>query len=433
VNINKAGNCIFRKGEFCFRCEMKHKWIMKKALTLTLKIVNLMIVTAFIIVVYYNNVLPNSYYVTTGNELEVSKIIETEYCSGTVYNAGEIKNNISQAELKLLGIIPIKTVNICEVEEPVLIPCGTPFGIKLLTDGVIVVEVSSFEAKNGISSPAYDAGIRTGDIIKTINGNKVGSNEDIEKIISESNGTKMQFSIIRDNQTKEITVTPQLCETDNSYRIGLWVRDSSAGIGTLTFYNPTNKVFAGLGHPVCDVDTGEVLPLLKGEVVEVEINGIKKGKAGYPGELLGSFTINSAIGTLDINSVNGLYGHLSSEKFENQAIPLGMRQEIKTGKAYIYTTIEGDTPQKYEITIEKIDYNDSQQCKNMVIKVTDKELLEKTGGIVQGMSGSPIIQNNKLVGAVTHVFVNNPTKGYAIFADTMYDTSFGVLNKDKVA
>lgn len=406
---------------------------MRKALTLTLKIVNLVIIATFVVVVYYNNVLPNNYYVTTGNELEVSKIIETEYCSGPVSNTRQVENNNSQAELKLLGIIPIKTVNICEVDEPVLIPCGTPFGIKLLTDGVIVVEVSSFETKNGISSPAYDAGIRTGDIVKSINGKKVCSNEDIEKIISESNGEKMQFNIVRDNQTKKINVIPELCETDNSYRIGLWVRDSSAGIGTLTFYNPENEVFAGLGHPVCDVDTGEILPLLKGEVVEAEINGIKKGKAGHPGELLGSFTINSAIGTLDINNINGLYGHLSVDKFENHAVPLGMRQEIKIGKAYIYTTIDGNAPQKYEITIEKIDYNESQQCKNMIIKVTDKELLEKTGGIVQGMSGSPIIQNDKLVGAVTHVFVNNPTKGYAIFADTMYETSFEVLKMNNAA
>lgn len=406
---------------------------MRKALTLTLKIVNLVIIATFVVVVYYNNVLPNNYYVTTGNELEVSKIIETEYCAGSVRNVGQVENNNSQAELKLLGIIPIKTVNICEVDKPVLIPCGTPFGIKLLTDGVIVVEVSSFETENGISSPAYDAGIRTGDIVKSINGKKVCSNEDIEKIISESNGAEMQFNIVRDNQTKKISVIPELCETDNSYRIGLWVRDSSAGIGTLTFYNPENKVFAGLGHPVCDVDTGEILPLLKGEVVEVEINGIKKGKAGHPGELLGSFTINSPIGTLDMNNINGLYGHLSVGKFENQAVPLGMRHEIKTGKAYIYTTLDGNAPKKYEITIEKIDYNESQQCKNMIIKVTDKELLEKTGGIVQGMSGSPIIQNDKLVGAVTHVFVNNPTKGYAIFADTMYKTSFEVLKMNNAA
>lgn len=422
-----------RKGEFCFAEEIKRKQMMRKALTLTIKMMILIIITAFLVVIYYNNVLPNNYYVTAGDELEVGKIIETEYCYNTVETNIELQNNISRAELKLLGIIPIKTVNICEVDDPVLIPCGTPFGIKLITDGVIVVEVSSFEASNGIASPAYEAGIRTGDIIKTINGKKVESNEDIEKIISESNGSQMNFSIVRDGKITTLSVEPELCLTDNLYRIGLWVRDSSAGIGTLTFYNPETKIFAGLGHPVCDVDTGEILPLLKGEVVEVSINGIKKGKSGHPGELLGGFTTNSSIGTLDMNSINGLYGHLSTEKFENQAIPLGMRQEIKTGKAYIYTTVEGEKSQKYEITIEKINYDETQECKNMIIKVTDKQLLEKTGGIVQGMSGSPIIQNDKLVGAVTHVFVNNPTKGYAIFADTMYNTSFSVLKQNEAA
>ena len=398
-----------------------------------LKILNLIIITSFLIIIYYNNSLPNNYYVTTGNELEVSKIIETEYCTGKVCTDKNTIKDSSIAELKLLGIIPIKTVNICEVKEPVLIPCGTPFGIKLLTDGVIVVEVSSFETSKGISSPAYNAGVRIGDIIKSINGKRVESNEDIEKIISESNGEQMLFEIVRDDKNISLSINPEKCLTDNSYRIGLWVRDSSAGIGTLTFYNPESKVFAGLGHPVCDVDTGEILPLLRGEVVEVEINGIKKGKAGYPGELLGSFTNNSPIGTLDINNTSGLYGQMKTEKFENQALPLGMRQEIKTGKAYIFTTIEGDRPQKFEVTIEKIDYDESLDCKNMVIRVTDKKLIEKTGGIVQGMSGSPIIQNDKLIGAVTHVFVNNPTKGYAIFADTMYNTSFSVLNDDKVA
>mgnify|MGYP003295400986 CR=1 FL=1 len=424
---------MHKKGEFCFGCEIKQNNAMKKALSLIIRIVNLMIITTFIVVIYYNNSLPNNYYVTTGDELEISKMIETEYCSGAVYNQNKIQKNESIAELKLLGIIPIKTVSICEVEEPVLIPCGTPFGIKLITDGVIVVEVSSFESFDGISSPAYDAGIRSGDIIKTINGVKIESNEDIEKIISESNGHYKEFEVIRDGKQKIVKIIPKKCIIDNSYRIGLWVRDSSAGIGTLTFYNPKTKVFAGLGHPVCDVDTGNILPLLKGEVVGVEINGVKKGKSGFPGELLGSFAVNSTIGTLEINNVNGLYGQLSTADFENQPLPLGMRQEIKTGKAYIYTTIEGKKPQKYEINIEKIDYNMTQECKNMVIKVTDRELLEKTGGIVQGMSGSPIIQDGKLIGAVTHVFVNNPTKGYAIFADTMYDTAFSVLKENKVA
>ena len=409
---------------------------MKRIFKLSLALINLTAMLILGIIIYYNKVLPNNYYITSGSELKLSELIETIPCSGISDEEQAVsvnKTNVQRAELKLLGIIPIKTINIQEVDEPVLIPCGNPFGIKLLTDGVIVVEVSSFETADGFKAPAMEAGIKTGDIIKTIDGKNVKSNEDIEKIISESKGKSLRFKFIRDEKSFVINVKPELCTVDNSYRIGLWVRDSSAGIGTVTFYNPETGVFAGLGHPVCDVDTGKILPLSDGEVVDVNINGVKKGKSGSPGELLGSFTSNSAIGTLEMNCDNGLYGYISSVDTNNQAIPLGMRQEIQTGEAYIYTTINGSQPEKYKIVIEKIDLQDSDSGKNMIIKVTDKTLLEKTGGIVQGMSGSPIIQNGKLVGAVTHVFVNNPTKGYAIFADTMYECSQKVLSDKNAA
>ena len=324
-------------------------------------------------------------------------------------------------------------MNIQEVNEPVLIPCGNPFGIKLLTDGVIVVEVGSFDTESGIKSPAADAGIKIGDIIKSINGQKVTSNDDIANIVESSGGEKLTVDIVRDGSNLVINASPRICKSDSAYRIGLWVRDSSAGIGTITFYDPDTGVFAGLGHPVCDVDTGKIMPLSSGEVVDVNVNGIKRGLSGIPGELIGGFTSNAAIGTLEMNCEKGLYGVLSDFTTNHEALPLGMRQEIKTGEAYIYTTISGSVPQKYKIVIEKIDLQDSQDSRNMIIKVTDERLLDKTGGIVQGMSGSPIIQNGKLVGAVTHVFVNNPTKGYAIFADAMYDCSQKVLTGDNAA
>ncbi len=404
---------------------------MRKIVRCSLFLISVFLLLVLSVIIYYNNVLPNNYYVTSGSTLKLSEIIETSSCSAEIY--GNRQSSVQKAQLKLLGIIPIKTVNIQEVSEPVLIPCGTPFGIKLLTDGVIVVEVSSFESENGIKSPAYEAGIKTGDIIKTINGKKVNSNEEIGKLISESNGEKMKFVIVRNNKEIQVNINPEFCSTDNSYHIGLWVRDSSAGIGTMTFYNPETGVFAGLGHPVCDVDTGEILPLLEGEIVNVNINGVKKGKAGYPGELLGNFISNSAIGTLEINSINGLYGYMSETNVNNKSIPLAMKHEIEIGKAYIYTTIDGNKAEKYEIVIEKIDLNESDDCKNMIIKVVDEKLLEQTGGIVQGMSGSPIIQNDKLVGAITHVFVNNPTKGYAIFAERMYDCSLKVIENEYAA
>ena len=409
---------------------------MRNFIKITAAMANIIILTVLSIIIYYNRSLPNNYYIASGSELQISGFIAAVPCGGT-YPAGFSvtagSSSVKRAELRLLGIIPIKTVNIQEINEPVLIPCGNPFGIKLMTDGVIAVEVSSFETDSGIRSPAMEAGIKVGDIIKTINGRKILSNEDIADIIEESNGEKLSVNLIRDDVNIIVNATPQLCKTDNHYRIGLWVRDSSAGIGTVTFYNPENGSFAGLGHPVCDVDTGCVMPLYKGEVVEVTVNGVKKGKSGIPGELIGSFSAGSSIGTLEMNCENGLYGIMNEYAGSAEAIPLGMRQEIETGEAYIYTTIDGKQPQKYEIIIEKIDLQDSQNSKNMIIKVTDKELIEKTGGIVQGMSGSPIIQNGKLVGAVTHVFVNNPTKGYAIFADTMYDCSIQVIDMDHAA
>lgn len=410
---------------------------MKKIIKITVVLINIVLASVLGIIIYYNTVLPNNYYITSGSELKLSEIIEAIPCTGVpVRNAVAVeagKSSVRKAELKLLGIIPIKVVNIREVDEPLLIPCGNPFGIKLLTDGVIAVEVSGFETASGYRSPAADAGIKTGDIIKTVNGKKVKSNEDIEKIISESGGKSLSFNLMRDEKNLILNVEPQLCSADGSYRAGLWVRDSSAGIGTVTFYDPETGVFAGLGHPVCDVDTGNILPLSEGEVVDVSVNGIKRGTAGVPGELMGSFSSLSAIGSLELNCADGLYGVMPSFSCCNEAVPLGMRQEIETGEAYIYTTVSGNQPKLYKIVIEKIDLHDTKGSKNMIIRVTDKELLEKSGGIVQGMSGSPIIQNGKLVGAVTHVFVNNPAKGYAIFADTMYECSKKVVNSESAA
>lgn len=391
---------------------------MRKYVKRAAMIINALIVSLGAVIIYLNQILPSKYYVTEGGNINLPLIVEaaavsseTEKTAGTDY---------SRSELRLLGLIPIKTVNIQQIEAPVLIPCGEPFGIKLLTDGVIVVEVSSFETENGFKSPAFECGIRTGDIIRSINGKSVNSNSEVEKIVSESGGKSLSVHLLRDGNDIVTSIKPQKCASDGKFRAGIWVRDSSAGIGTITFFDPSTNRFAGLGHPVCDVDTGKLMPLLSGEAVKVSVNGVKKGRSGVPGELIGGFLPASSIGTLEMNTQTGLYGVLYSCQSLNEALPLASRQEVKTGKAYIYATSNGIMPEKYEIEIEKIDLSESEESKNMIIRVTDKKLLEETGGIVQGMSGSPIIQNDKLIGAVTHVFVNNPAKGYAIFADTMY-------------
>ena len=210
---------------------------------------------------------------------------------------------------------------------------------------------------------------------------------------------------------------------DDKYRIGIWVRDSSAGIGTLTFCEKTNKIFAGLGHGICDMDTTEILPLSRGDIVGAVITDTVKGKAGVPGELKGCFTNPESLGQIYANTETGLYGTFEKLPENTSLIAVGAKQKVKKGAAKILTTIEGTTPCFYDINIDSINYDVSIPTQNMKITVTDGCLLEKTGGIVQGMSGSPIFQNGMLVGAVTHVFVNNPKRGYAIFAETMLTNS----------
>ena len=212
----------------------------------------------------------------------------------------------------------------------------------------------------------------------------------------------------------------------------MWVRDSSAGIGTLTFYSPSSQVFAGLGHPVCDVDTGETLPLSSGEIVPAKIYSVNRGVSGTPGELRGGFE-KGTLGNLTVNGETGIYGTLSNLPTLNDPVPVAMKQQVKSGSAQVLTTIDGTTPKLYDIRIDQVRYNDSSPTRNMVIVITDQELLDKTGGIVQGMSGSPILQDGKLIGAVTHVFVNDPTKGFAIFAENMLKTAETVAQQNRAA
>lgn len=375
---------------------------------------------------YYIYNLPDNFYVTKGTDLRLAcqfDISAVPINKITSVQSGGEKFNPSEVTLKLFGKIPIKTVKISEVDRPVLVPGGNPFGIKLITEGVVVIGISDVESCDGKICPAVKSGIKTGDVIISINGQKITSNNAIENVITQSQGEDVVVTLKRDTRQLETILTPIYSITDTCYRAGIYVRDSSAGIGTITFYDPNTEMFGGLGHPVCDADTGDILPLHSGQVVAVTINGLNKGQPGKPGELIGSFVSSLSIGSLLINNQSGLFGELDSAPNSSTAIPMAYRQEIKTGKATILTTLKGNSPEEYEIEIESIDLKGAEESKNMVIKITDPDLLSQSGGIVQGMSGSPIIQNGRIVGAVTHVFVNDPTKGYAIFIDTMYNYS----------
>ena len=338
-----------------------------------------------------------------------------QFCS-TIDNSAYVRS--LSAETRVFGVVPLKKVTVDVYDEIKLIPGGMPFGVKLYTDGIIVVGISEVEGESGKKEPASESGLQVRDVITEVNGKTVNTANEVSSAIEQSDGNPVSLTVKRNGKTLNLQITPVFSKTDNLYRAGLWLRDSTAGIGTITFISPENNTFAGLGHGICDIDTGELLPLRKGVVVDVTIKSITKGLVGSPGELNGYFSPGK-IGSLVGNTMCGVYGMLSKtlDTSHSEALNIGLKNEIKLGECLVYCTIN-DKLDKYTAEIVKL-CNKNEEQKNFVIKITDKRLLDATGGIVQGMSGSPIIQNNKLVGAITHVLVNDPTKGYGIFIENM--------------
>ena len=373
---------------------------------------------------------PDSYTVTTGSRLEWLSGAVTVVGEGDVTASADVPFPKSyQGKLMLYNLIPIKSVNVSIVDQTCVVPCGTPFGIKLFTNGVVIVGLADIQTASGSFNPAARAGLKVGDVITEINGKTVNANREVAQTVENCGGKSMRFSIRRDGTQCEVTVQPVQSETDGQYKAGLWVRDSTAGIGTLTFYDPTSRNFAGLGHGICDSDTGELMPLLSGDIVPVTINGVTKGLKGKPGELRGYFSDDEAMGSLIANVPSGVYGILKSAP-QGKALKVAMKQDVKVGDVKILTTVDGGAPRYYDAQIEKIDYRENIQSKNLVLHITDAGLITQTGGIVQGMSGSPIVQGDRLVGAVTHVFVNDPTRGYGVFAENMLTAAQAVASAE---
>ncbi|MBQ0038269.1 MAG: SpoIVB peptidase [Clostridiales bacterium] len=307
--------------------------------------------------------------------------------------------------------------------ERTVIPSGKAVGIKLFADGVLVAAVSDLEVGGQTISPAEDCGLKEGDLILRINDEKVESTEHVQSILQANATQKLTLCIKRGDRTLNLSVTPVHCD-DGVYRLGAWIRDSMAGIGTLTYYDPETCSYGALGHGITDVDTAKLMPLAAGSIMETQVKAVRRGEKGTPGELKGDFSTQRDVGTLCANTESGIFGTVADEDFltDGDAVPVAQSSEIKTGKATILSTISGDDTQEYSVEIVKI-YPCSQATRNMLVRVTDPRLLETTGGIVQGMSGSPILQNGKLVGAVTHVLVNDPTQGYGIFAENMLNAA----------
>ena len=274
--------------------------------------------------------------------------------------------------------------------------------------------------------PYENSGIEEGDTIIKVNEIEISSTDELVETVNSSGGKELKLEYVHDQETKECSITP-VKQSDNEYKLGLWVRDSAAGVGTVTFYEPSTRTFGALGHGISDIDTGELIDIASGEFVTTRILNITKGEEGTPGKIQGTIEDEQTIGLINKNTRFGIYGtvnNLSSLKIDtSKEMEVASRDEIKTGKATIICSLDNESPKEYEIEIEKIFKDNNYDNKSMQIKVTDKDLLEKTGGIIQGMSGSPIIQNGKFVGAVTHVLVNEPEEGYGVFADIMLKQS----------
>lgn len=342
-------------------------------------------------------------------------------------HSGEGENEIIRGNIPVsfLGM-EIKNIEVYILPQKTVAPGGMCIGVSLYTNGVIVAGNSDISCEGGKKvNPAMQAGLFDGDIITKVNGQQLQNARQLGQLVEESGNRPLTLTVLRDNKNVEVKITPAFDIYEKKYRLGLWLRDSTAGIGTITYADNQNKKYAALGHAITDPDTGTILPVGTGEIVECTINDIVKGKKGIPGELKGSFRLNSpAYGSISANTEFGLYGDTYSDiinKLYPQGVEMASRNSVKEGKATILTTIDGQGIQEYEINIIKANKQDVRAAKSMIIEVTDERLLEKTGGIVQGMSGSPILQDGKLIGAVTHVLISDPQKGYALYIDWMQE------------
>lgn len=370
--------------------------------------------------------LPDTFYTADApTALQVASMpyLTAQKKQGSVAADSASPDTSANVTLALFGVLPVKTVRAVSTPRRTVQVCGTPFGVKLFSDGALVVAFSDRYTALGSENPAKAAGLRLGDLIVSAGGREVRSNDDLTTAIQAANGRPLPVVYRRGGAQYTAELVP-VKDEQGDYKAGVWVRDSGAGIGTMSFIDPPHGTFAGLGHSISDADTGADLTLLSGEIVPVTITGCIRGAAGSPGELRGEFSAAPA-GTVLANDTAGVYGQYSGGQ-TGHSMPVANLQEVIPGDAELWTTVQGTTAQPYKVKIERVTMTGNDPNRNLLIRVTDARLLEATGGIVQGMSGSPIVQNGQLAAVLTHVLVNDPTSGYAIFAATMLEKADAV-------
>lgn len=393
-----------------------------------------------VIYVYVCNItlLPNSIIIFEGEELNLKTVVglKIKRANGTnmpviqASNLGESEQSSKyetagtfELNLNLFGTIPVKEIDVNVIPKTKVVPMGNLIGAKLYTSGVLVVGMSEIQGDDQQKHKPYEgSGIEEGDMIVEMDSKKIANTDELVETVNSSKGKAIQIKYVRNDETITTSIQPIKSE-DNEYKLGLWVRDAAAGVGTLTFYEPSTGKFAALGHGIVDVDTGDIINIANGELVTSNLVAIKKGEKGTPGEIKGSIDSGVTIGNISKNTNFGVFGLVSNKNNLNlngaKEYEVALRSEIQTGEAEIICELENGKKEQYKIEISKIYTSNNYDNKSMMIKITDERLLQKTGGIIQGMSGSPIIQNGKFVGAITNVLVSDPTTGYAIFGDLM--------------
>lgn len=385
-----------------------------------------------LLIIYGVALLPAEHRISTGEAVRLQLSFPANLVARLGWWQAESKENWPVAtkpgqmnlHLRLLGVIPLKTVVVQIVDPPRVVPCGQSIGVLLKTSGAVVVGFAPVISSAGRELyPAREAGVLLGDTITRINGQAVNSNEQVSQLVDKAgrDGKRLRLQVSRNGNGRILSVKPGLCRQTGRYRIGLYIRDSAAGVGTMTFYMPNSRVFGALGHMVVDAGGGEPLTLADGRIVEATIQGVQQGRRGAPGEKIGMFLDGSSLsGNIKRNTRCGIFGELDRPPSNLvESIPVALAHQIRPGPAEILTVVNGVKVERFSIQIERVMPNGYRDGKGLVVRVDDPRLLSLTGGIVQGMSGSPIMKDGMLIGAITHVFVQDPTRGYGVLAEWM--------------